>query len=284
MGKEPTKRNKKRIIKRKHYHVLIWSAIVAILIVSTSTFAWYTVKKREADSAPAEVMKPYYLTLLNPSETDLLQLSVGNLFPGETKQVVFCVSNRDNESNSAMEMGVSEFDYSIEMIYTENLALIYNIYELEKAEGVTEGNVPDGIIIALDTLAGTGEDSTSEITYWNKIVSASSIDGKPAALKGTDVSSTRHSQVGITGTEINAGKYISYAKTDKGGESGTESIDNNLHLSPVENGYDAQYFVLEIEWQDGAASNFEKYEKETDMIYLLVEAIQPKPEKVESGN
>ena len=46
-----------------------------------------------------------------------------------------------------------------------------------------------------------------------------------------------------------------------------------------ETGYDSQYFLLEIEWDVNEIGNFDKYEKETDMIYILVKALQPEPTK-----
>ncbi len=272
MKKEPTKgSNKKRIIKRRHYHLIIWSAIAALFVATTSTYAWYTIKKREADSAPADVMKPYYLTLLNPSETEVLQLAVGNLFPGEVKQVVFCVSNKDNEK-TGLEMGLTTFNYAIELIHTENLALEYSVYELNST------NAPgEGVITALDTYLTDGGNEESRTTYWVKVGNN--------ALSGELVSDARHKEVGFTDASgnllskenlpVNAGKYTAYNKDSEGKllklEAGTDAQGNPQ--------FDSQYFVLEIDWEEGAEAKFENYEKETDMIYLLVEAIQPKPEK-----
>ena len=102
MEQQPKKRKEKNsIAKGLRMQVLAWAMIVGILMLFGGTFAWYSIKAREAESKPAEVMKPYYLVLLNPSETDVLQLSVGSLMPGRTKQVVFCVSNKNNEEKQS---------------------------------------------------------------------------------------------------------------------------------------------------------------------------------------
>lgn len=205
-------------------------------------------------------MRPYYLTLLSPGERDELQLSIGNLYPGEKKEVVFCVSNKPNEEE--ISMGGAAFDYTMELVHTENLALTYQIFQLEKA-----ADEDDADITTED--AGGGQKQ-----YWKKKVGT----GGNAALSGTDVSQERwKSALGKeeadTGDIQNRGKYINYTK---------DVTDGNLHLEEKTEdttGYDAQYFVLEVEWDKDQTQNFEQYEKETDMIYMLVKAMQPRPVK-----
>jgi len=270
------KNDRKRIFNSKRYQIMMWCATLAIVVCSTATFAWYGSNERVADSAPAEVMKPYYLTLRNPSDTATLELAVGNLFPGDVKRVVFCVSNKNNEKDG-LDMGVTSFEYSIELIHTENLALEYKIYELIKLEGEQEGD-----IVVLDVVEEDGV--PKEYTSYFDLTPP----GTP--LSGTDVSEMRHRQAGLTDAQgnpinatvlpINAGKYTSYTKsivTDLNGNPMNLRLDANVvDGKPT---FDSQYFMIEIDWEEGAAANFEKYEKETDMIYLLVEALQPKPEK-----
>jgi len=262
---------KKRVVKTKRsrkkktkgllrIQIIGVCLVVGILMLVGGTFAWYTTLDREAEGETVEVMKPYTLVLQNSSESDALQLSVGSLMPGQTKQVLFCVSNKENEE--MVNMGGSDFEYSMELIYTENLALEYNIYEVGEADG-------DGsdVIVATDTVIIDGVPQT-KTTYWKKKMPLSPI-------LGIDVSDIRHEELSLSGTEVNKGKYISYAKNE------SEYIDNNLHLTSTGEGYASQHFVLEIEWNTNAASNFENYDKETDMIYILVKAIQPKPEASE---
>ncbi len=260
-GQNPNPK-RKRIFSSNRYRILLWCAMLAIIVGSTATFAWYGFNKREADSASADVMKPYYLTLLNPSETDGLQLAVGNLFPGNVKQVVFCVSNRDNENTAGLEMGGTSFEYSIELIHTENLALEYEIYELTEVSADTAG-----AIAALDEVKDESGNTISKTTYWKK--------KSVTPLSGSDVSSVRHTAVGLTGTmPVNAGKYIAYQTASDNTAKLQLSAGGDEAGNPT---FDSQFFLLEIKWQDGA--EFEKYKKETDMIYLLVEALQPQPQK-----
>lgn len=246
---------------------MLWCATVAIVVCTSSTFAWYSVRERMADSAPAKVMKPYYLNLRNASDTANLQLSVGNLFPGDKKQIVFCVSNKNNEKNG-IDMGVTSFEYSIELIHTENLALEYKLYELVRLEGEESGAIE-----ALDVVESNGV-TTEEKSYFDL--------RSEETLSGTDVSQDRHEQVGLKDPmPVNAGRYTSYTKsTIKDGNG--NFINLKLEAGRDAQGhptFDSQYFLLEIDWRDGAETQFEKYEKETDMVYLLVEALQPEPEK-----
>lgn len=264
-------KKQKRIWESRRFKVMLYCAITALVVGSTATFAWYGVKERKAQSLPAEVMKPYYLNLRNPSDTADLQLSIGNLFPGDTKQIVFCVSNKKNES-IGLDMGVTSFEYAIELIYTQNLALDYKIYELKKAEAGTVG-----AFAVLDQVPDGNGGTVENVTYWLKKTGE---NGAP--LTGNDLSTDRHSRVGLTPPlPVNAGKYISYTEsTDKDNngnpiklrlEAGTDAQGNPT--------FDSQFFLIEINWQTGADVKFEQYEKETDMICLLVEALQPKPEK-----
>lgn len=260
MKQKPYKKKRIKFIKKGlRIQILVWSCILGGMSLIGGTFAWYQRVMREAESVTAKVMPPYYLTLLNPSETALLEMSVGSLMPGQVKQQVFCVSNKDNEENEQLDMGGADFDYSMELIFTENLALNYEIYKLEPAEETT------GTIMVEDVVESENGTET-KVTYWNKV---------GEALKRTDVSTTRHNEIlsGDTSNILNRGKYFSYEKT--------QTIDNGLHLSSGtgEKDYDSQYFVLEIEWKTEETTNFDKYEKETDMIYILVKALQPEPMK-----
>ncbi len=232
--------------------IFAWCILVGCLMLFGVSFAWFSVVERSAESKAIDVMQPYYLTLLNPSETSVLQLSVGSLMPGRTKQILFCVSNKSNEENELINMGGADFDYSMELIHTDNLALNYTLYALE---ATTEEEATESTLIAEDTVTIEGETITT-LTYWNK----------GQQFVGEDVSQARHTEINLTGTEINSGTYMSYAS-------------DNFHLKDdAESGYDSQYFLMEIAWKEDATSNFEKYDKETDMIYLLVKALLPEPE------
>jgi len=251
--KRPKKqKSEKKISNYFRTPVFAWCIFVGCLMLFGVSLAWFSMVERVAESKPTSVMQPYYLTLLNPSETSALQLSVGSLMPGKTKQILFCVSNKSNEENELINMGGADFDYSLELIHTDNLALDYTLYPLE---ATTQEDANENTLVAEDVTIVDGEETTI-LTYWNK----------GDKFSGVDVSATRHEEIGLTGEEMNSGTYISYASED-------------FHLKDdAQSGYDTQYFLLEIEWQSEVTSNFEKYDKETDMIYLLVKALLPKPE------
>ncbi len=246
--------NKKQSKKGTRFQMLAWMLVgsvwMLVMLLIGGSYAWYSAKSKEAESKAADVMKPYYLTLLNPSETDNLQLAVGSLMPGKKKQVVFCVSNKRNEQNQQINMGGSDFAYSIELVYTNNLALKYEIYGLQKVD-----LADNDTIITNDTVIQDGEEVVLT-EFWEKDANA---------LTGTNVSEQRQEQMEVTEQVWNKGTYISYEENPQ------------LYLRTSENGYASQYFVLEITWEEAAGSNFEQYEKETDMIYLLVKALQPEP-------
>lgn len=260
MRRRPTKRkNEKKIANYFRTPVFAWCILVGCLMLFGVSFAWFTMVERVAESKPTSVMQPYYLTLLNPSETSALQLSVGSLMPGKTKQILFCVSNKSNEENELINMGGADFDYSLELIHTDNLALNYTLFALE---ATTPEEATESTLVAEDTVMTDGQ-ATTILTYWNK---GEEFRDETENDTVSDVSALRHGEIGLTGEEINSGTYISYESPD-------------FHLKDdAQSGYDTQYFLLEIEWQEEATSNFEKYDKETDMIYLLVKALLPKPE------
>lgn len=268
--KKKRKNKQRRIFERSlRFHVMLGCVIVSVIVCSAVTFAWYGSVERVADSEAADIMKPYYLTLRNPSDTATLELAVGNLFPGDAKKIVFCVSNKNNEK-TGLDMGVTSFEYAIELIHTQNLALDYKVYELEKLEGERPG-----AITVLDIVDQNGT-PTEYRSYFDLTTSV--------PLSGEDVSEVRRVQAGLQPTmPVNAGEYISFTK------STTVDTQGNLKKLRLEANevdgkptFDSQYFLLEIDWEDGAAQEFEKYEKETDMIYLLVEALQPEPQKKET--
>ena len=292
----PVKRKKKfHMGKGRRLQLMAWSLVVGMvtLLGGGATYAWYTLKEREAETKTATVMKPYYLELRNPNESDVLQLSIGSLLQGKTKQIVFCVSSEEAEQ---INQDTTVFDYALELIHTDNLALNYEIYPLQKVDVSPGDNTEDLIITEHEVTTNEGTKETAVI-YWQKTA---------GELIGTDVSAERWEQVGLleessqsdsneedgtsaddgTGEDaetdadiatqsiINRGTYISYeVQMD---ENGNLIVDNNLELTA--GAYSAQYFVLEIEWKENI--QYSDYVKETDMIYLLAKKLQPEPEEV----
>ncbi len=251
-------RLEKKISKGLRMQIYAWSALVGVLLMIGITFAWYSQQKREAETEIGTVMKPYYLTLLNPSESAALQLSVGSILQGQTKQIVFCVSSEDD---SQTNRNPSIFTYDLELVHTDNLALKYEIYPLEKKDETVAGE--DNIIVAEDIVTEDGA-TVTKTTYWKK---------SGEALSGKNVSEERWKQVGLVEADVSEGE------ASGGDTSGGDIINRGTYISykeagNTENG-STQYFVLEMEWN--ITTGFEKYEKETDMIYLLAKAVQPEP-------
>lgn len=264
------KQKKFHIGTKLRLNVYTWGIVVGVVLLIGVTYAWYSWQKREAETVTATVTKPYHLVLDSPGETESQLLSIGGMPSGQTKQIVFCVS---------CEEAQNAFEYALELVHTDNLKLKYEVYKLEAADQAT------GIIAVEDTVTTDDGGTTTELTYWKK----------GSMLEGTNVTDKRHEEVGLTeaakadGTSIatnsivNRGTYISYAKTEGSGD--VAAVDNGL---TIEAGYDpatgnlidnSQYFVLEIAW--AIDTGFDKYEKETDMIYILAMALQPEPQEPE---
>lgn len=234
--------------------IIIISLCLALITVAGTTFAWYTrTENTSASREGIEVMTPYFLYLLNPGTSDSLEYTIGNIHPSETKQTVICVSNQkpDDVDDDSIDIArVSDFTYELEFVTTNNLEVDYEIYELTKHNLVEGESVPEGAI------------TMPEVTgvYWKKV-------GK--ALVGQDTSDTRHQSVfGDINAEdvVNSGKYTLYSEDSSG---------NPLHLSYSGSAYDYDYYLIEIDWID--EKSFENSLKETDVNYVVVNAMQPKP-------
>lgn len=235
-------------------NLIMISLCLVFLMVSGVTFAWYTrTENVSASRENIEVMTPYFLYLLNPGTSDSLEYTIGNIHPSETKQTVICVSNQkpdDVEDDSIDIARVSDFAYELEFITTNNLEVNYEIYELTMHK-LAEGQIAPSGTVTMHEVPGV---------YWTKVGNA---------LVGQDTSAERHA--GVFGTSnpsgvVNSGKYTLYSKDSKGRE---------LHLSYSGGSYDYDYYLIEIDWID--ENSFENSLKETDVNYVVVNAMQPEP-------
>jgi len=91
------------------------------------------------------------------------------------------------------------------------------------------------------------------------------------------VSAERHNDSEVFGTTDvsdiwNAGKYLLYQKDSKR-EPLQLAYQYNDNTGEYEYEYD--YYLIEIEWQKGIT--FADYSKETDMVYVVVNAKQVEP-------
>ncbi len=266
--------------KRRHFRLrktpVIVSVIITIFIALSISFSWYLfTKDNHADTDGLEVMAPYFLYLLNPDDRTSLEFSVGNIHPGETKQVVICVSNKIPEGEEGIDIArESMFNYDLEFIYTENLKVNYDVYELKKEFYTSLEDIPeDGILVE--------EISDSSKVYWKKLSALQENpdpnDTKVYPLNITrDATDDRLSSVfpasdGGTEGVFNTGKYILYQYDSQNVAMGLEyKYDDDGNAQ-----YEFDYYLVEISWQ--ADVTFNDYTKETDLVYVVVNAKQPEP-------
>ena len=261
-------------IRKKPFFMVI--SIMLFLLVGGS-FAWYLLsgQKHEADTNDLKIMSPYFLYLLNPGDNRSLQFSVGNIHPGEVKQVVICVSNQKPVGSDEIAIDIakeSDFKYDLEFIYTENLALDYKVYELSRTvipDKDSGEKIPKGSILI--------EGEIADGFYWTKkTVTNDSNEIIEKSLIGKNVSRARWEAVFDTDSlnpdKIqNKGTYILFQK---------DTNDHDLHLSynyDSTNGaqYEYDYYLIEMSLKDGASFPA----KETDLLYVVVNAKQPEPTK-----
>ena len=255
--------------KKKKKKPVIIAAVVTMLLAMVATFSWYLFNKdSHADTKDIKIMTPYFLYLLNPDDKTSLQFSVGNIHPGEVKQVVICVSNKkpDDVSDGSVDIArESKFNYDLEFVHTENLKVNYDIYELQKDSYTDTADIPsNGILV--DGVDGV---------YWTKIET----DGNVNPLTPTkDETTSRLNTVFPEGTDgvFNKGKYLLYQYDSNGVQMGLEYKDNGTDKK-----YEFDYYLVEISWEKNV--NFSEYTKETDLLYVIVNAKQPKP-ITQSGN
>ncbi len=249
--------------KKKKKKPVIIAAVVTMLLAMVATFSWYLFNKdSHADTKDIKIMTPYFLYLLNPDDKTSLQFSVGNIHPGEVKQVVICVSNKkpDDVSDGSVDIArESKFNYDLEFVHTENLKVNYDIYELQKDSYTDTADVPsNGILV--DGVDGV---------YWTKMET----DGNVNPLTPTkDETTSRLNTVFPEGTDgvFNKGKYLLYQYDSNGVQMGLEYKDNGTDKK-----YEFDYYLVEISWEKNV--NFSEYTKETDLLYVIVNAKQPKP-------
>lgn len=248
---------KKRIRKR-----LIVVAVVEVLILMMMSYAWYYyLSHRNVYSEEREVMPPYYLYLVDPNGTDALNLTVGNLHPGETKQIVVGVSNQeptvDGSEPTYKISKDSRFNYELELAYTQNLPVTYNVYELTKVSTEAEGDI-------------TVEGKNSAKSYFKK-QSPLHKRNEPDNISGENNKEMYGEKVSST---VNLGKYDIYDKT--------ENTEEFLNLTTTVNDegnitFDWDYYMIEIKWNDEI--KFSDYLKETDLVYVIVNAMQLEPKE-----
>lgn len=247
--------------KKKHQRMIILLLLLVCVFLMLS-FAWYYYQSRRiVNTDDREVMPPYCLYLVEPNGTDELQLTVGNLHPGETKQIVVGVSNKAPDGgNSTFNISRdSAFNYELELAYTKNLPVTYHVYELTKEETA----VSDSNHITVEW-PGTGETTVSQCFLKKLLTKNGSSDA---------ITTANNSEMYGNNSVVNLGQYDVYDKT-----SGA-SFDLTTTVSGSSVQFDLDYYLIEIEWNENVA--FADYLKETDLVYVLVTALQLEPKESE---
>lgn len=249
---------------KKINHFRIKIVLILVLMITLSmvlfTHSWYVIdSERKVESSPTDVMTPYFLYLLNPDDEKSLSVSIGNIHPGEVKRMVIAVSSKNEDEETPFDIAKdNDFRYQLELAYTENLMVDYSVFSLVA-------------------------DENGEIPVYDKFGTVVKMFSKEYedAMTSEDVSEERRKEMYGEDTEgiVNLGRYELFEK---------DSNDGELHLvSKVEADgtvtYAMDYYLIEIKWKDGM--DFNEYTKETDLVYVIVKALQPRPtEKDNTGN
>lgn len=242
--KEIQKDKSQRQKKRTKRVVIIVLAVVFVLVLFG--FAWYYFQfHRSVKSENREVMSPYYLYLVDKNGTDSLNLTIGNLHPGETKEIVIGVSNKapNGESEAAYPISKdSSFHYEMELAYTQNLPLEYKVYELQKTES-----------------GDFQKKSANQLTQ----------------KEGSEEISKKKNEEMYGENAENIVNYVKYQIYDKDAEGTDLSLTAKVNQGNVD--FDLDYYMIELKWQEGI--QFSDYLKETDLVYIIVNAMQLEPEE-----
>ena len=251
---------------------LVATAIVEVCILMMMSFAWYYYQShRKVISEEREVMAPYYLYLVDETGEDFFSLTVGNLHPGEVKQIILGVTNKKPNNDGGISYNVGKdsiFDYELELAYTQNLPLEYKVYELKKQEnGEPTNDSSNENLITVNTTDSEGNEPDS-VSFTKTLLTKKSDTGSISTKNNAEMYG-ENCEV----STVNLGRYDIY---DKGSEQ------TNLNLATtVKDGtvtFDLDYYLIELEWEDGI--DFSDYLKETDLVYVIVKAMQLEPEEV----
>lgn len=249
--------------KRKKTQRMVVVLLLLVSVFLMLSYAWYYYQShRKVNSDEREVMPPYCLYLLEPNGRDTLQLTVGNLHPGETKQIVVGVSNRAPEGEAGSGFVISrdsKFNYELELAYTKNLPVDYQVYELTKVEG---SRTNDSHV-------------TVEWTDTQHNVVSQCFEKKPLNKTGNSqtVTDANNSEMyGDATGVVNLGQYDIYDKSSGATFDLTTKVDESGNVE-----FDLDYYLIEIQWNDGIS--FSDYLKETDLVYVMVKALQLEPEE-----
>lgn len=265
--------------------LIVIMAIMMVLILVLVTFTWYTLlKNRMVNSAERDVMTPYYLYLVDKNGTDSLNLTVGNLHPGETKQIIVGVTNKKPGNASGSNYTIakdSSFQYELELAHTSNLPLDYHLYALNEIPESTTASSGDNTTTDTIELSGMNGKNENEKTTYRKITLKPNANSESISDKNNK---EMYGETEKKETTVNWGTYNIYDKTSV---PEGQSSDTYFQLSAKvgENGgettFGLNYYLIELSWQEGIT--FADYLKETDLMYVIVNAKQLEPKESETS-
>lgn len=252
---------------------LVLAILLLVFLMAAFSFAWYYLNTlRKVDTPQQEIMLPYYLYLVDASSQSSTQLSVGNLHPGETKGLVLGVSNENPDGGNVSPAGRdSSFAYELEMAYTCNLPLDYRVYQLIRVAGDGPG-----------TVVVQGEDG--KLYYFHK-EEVRLAKNSAVSQSVTEENNNEMYNGGENLTEEQVESLVNYVQYDVY-DTDTRGTALSLATGPDGSGgvqYELDYYYVEFLWKETESGfNFDDYLKETDLVYVVVKALQPKP--VKSGS
>lgn len=273
-----TASKRKKQLNRKQLLILV--IMLCVMLLMLISFAWFYFKvDKEVGSESADVMAPYYLYLLD-GEGDNLSLSIGSLHPGETKQVIIGVSNKPAGGTADYLAGKnSAFDYKLALAYTQNLPITYKVYELKTTDEVnkefTVTDPSDNASLYLEkVLMNKDVDGSTELTQKNN-----------EAMYKDEVADGESVESVVNYVQYDLYPYdSSYQGNSSSGDSTASQSNLRLETKIKSDGttsYELDYYLIEMEWEDGI--EFQNFIKETDLVYVIVDAVQPKPEAQEEA-
>jgi hypothetical protein len=264
-----------KLYKAKTSRRLKLTAVLMSLVMLAGAigFAWYAYQKHEVKTENMSIMTPYTLYLLNPGAEDYLTLSIGDLHPGETKQIVVCVSSHDVGGTAKSKQGV--FSYQMELAYTDNLKLSYQIYPLTPVDEKETAAGSD--YITSECEIKKDEDNKVMKTYYFRKDTKALMESEDSDTMQTkyreemyrNLQNIKDSTDSLNGI-VNLGNYKIYDKKSDGSTLKLNLGDTNQY----------NYYLIEVTVDSNL--NMNSYKKETDLIYLIAKAKLPKAEEITS--
>jgi hypothetical protein len=185
---------------------------------------------------------------------------------------VLAVSNHNPNSTEGYEISRdSKFDYQLELAYTTNLPVTYQLYQLtEQAADENADTVDDQEQKGSSTLIQIQRANGNLMTLY-RAGNAMSTDDESDKRNREMYANVSNAAEDLSNI-VNLGTYDLYETLADG--------KTELSLSSHQNedgtvSYDIDYYLIEITPRTDVT--FAEYKKETDLVYVIVKALQPRP-------